>query len=96
MKFEIVLIHKADESQLQRLIDAIRPPAPPVVEAPPPVVPEAEKAFLDWLEEQGFVYAKESHYKAAFDIITGRRNVPQGFTRASLRAELAEAGAPLP
>jgi hypothetical protein len=97
MKFEIVHTHRLDDAQFTALLAMLRPAAPVAHEEPLPVTPsEYETKFTAWLEDQGYPEAQDSHYRAAFAVLTGKRPVPQGFSRAGLREELKVEGAPLP
>ena len=93
---KIVVEHKFDEAQFIAILRTIRPPAPLLADEPDkPKVPEHEIAFEAWLGEQGFPATRASHYRAAFAVVTGKRAVPQGYTRKELQEELASLGAPL-
>jgi hypothetical protein len=98
MKFEIVHTHRLDDAQFAALLAILRPPEPPIADEPPTTstLTEHERKFFAWIEDQGFPETQDSHYRAAFDVTIGRRPVPMGHSRAALREELKEAGAPLP
>ena len=94
---KIVIELRLDEAQLTSILRTIRPPAPLLADEPPkPKVPEHELKFEAWIAEQGFPETRASHYRGAFAVVTGKRAVPQGYTRKELQDELASLGAPLP
>ena len=89
---EIVVTHRLDPAQLAELVAVLRPPLAPEPPKTPPN--EHELKFMRWVDEQGFSQERASHYRAAYFVVTGKRSVAPGFTRAQLLEELLEAGAP--
>lgn len=97
----IIVTHRLDAESLEAIryfAETLRGHHDPVPPEPKPSAPISayEATVRAMLSALPLPENRRKHLRGAIDVVLGKREVPEGFTLADLRRDIAEAGLPLP